>query len=192
MSATIESLRTPAKRGPKKPHSGQFAKGFDARRASPIKRNLMEAVAEAAQESAPRAIKFLEEVMDDPKEAVKVRLIAAKEILDRSIGQSVSMSVHKDLSNPEDTRISQLSSSPPADLSDAQLLLVIQDEVSQRNQEATAIAPPGELAEEAEFSEVPESDPTEVVRGTSSPPHTTTTDAPRRRRRRRSRVPRDT
>ena len=133
MSATVESLRIPNRKpGPKPghPHSGQFKKGVDLRRATPIKRNLMEQCAEAAQESAPKAIQFLSDVMEGEDQPVKVRLIAAKEILDRSIGQSVAMTVHREMSEQQNGDIQRLSNSPPVDLTDKQLLEVIQGQLA--------------------------------------------------------------
>lgn len=137
MSAIVESLKIPARKpGPKpgQPHSGQFKKGVDLRRAPPIKRNLMELCAEAAQESAPKAIQFLTDVMEGEGQPVKVRLIAAKEILDRSIGQSVAMTVHRDMTARNSGDIQRLNSSAPVDLTDKELLLIIQGQLHREDQ----------------------------------------------------------
>lgn len=164
MSAVIEQI-APQKRGCRKGqvHSGSFKPGFDPRRAPPLKRDLLQSVADVAQESAPKAIKFLQEVMEDTDQLVKVRLIAAKEILDRSIGQSVSMNVFKQIGGNDGLNggggngglngdLERLSSSPPADLTDKQLLNVIQgrlhNSATEDISDAVYTELPGEVVEQ--------------------------------------------
>jgi hypothetical protein len=132
MSANIESIEGLTKRKPGpvpgSRHSGMFQPGIDMRRNPPIKRNLMEQCAAAAQESAPKAIQFLTDVMEGEDQPVKVRLVAAKEILDRSIGQSVAMTVHREMTAGNSGDIQRLSNSAPEDLTDKQLLEVIRQQ----------------------------------------------------------------
>ena len=138
MSANIESIEGLTKRKPGpvpgSRHSGMFQPGIDMRRNPPIKRNLMEQCAAAAQESAPKAIQFLTDVMEGEDQPVKVRLVAAKEILDRSIGQSVAMTVHREMTAGNSGDFQRLSSSSPVDLTDKELLLIIQGQLHREDQ----------------------------------------------------------
>ena len=77
----------PKKRGPKKPHAGQFKKGYDARRQTPITFRNGQVFRELCREKSPEMLELIIGFARDEEETTQNRYNAAKYIIEQGYGK---------------------------------------------------------------------------------------------------------
>jgi hypothetical protein len=79
-----------------------FKVGYDAKRFVPVNNGLVEyhtRLGELLREQSLDAVSFLVNTMNNEKAALKLRVTASQEILNRGLGKSVDIVVHQGLDN---------------------------------------------------------------------------------------------
>jgi hypothetical protein len=92
-------------------NNGAFKSGYDSRRYT-TNNDVMtyhQKIGEMLKEHSYDAVNYMVEVMNDKKSSTKLRLVAAKEILDRGIGKPVDRVVLASIDSTQNQEVIHLS-----------------------------------------------------------------------------------